>query len=72
VRSPRSPRAISAFSTTAPNRRLPGHKTDQKDCERIAELLQHGLLIPNLHCAAAHDLGMYRNEKFSSSKHNNW
>jgi len=23
---------------------LPGHKTDQKDCERIAELLQHGLL----------------------------
>ena len=23
---------------------LPGHKTDQKDCEHIAELLQHGLL----------------------------
>ena len=23
---------------------LPGHKTDQKDCERIAELLKHGLL----------------------------
>jgi transposase len=23
---------------------LPGHKTDHKDCERIAELLQHGLL----------------------------
>jgi transposase len=23
---------------------LPGRKTDQKDCERIAELLQHGLL----------------------------
>jgi transposase len=23
---------------------LPGHKTDQKDCERIAELLEHGLL----------------------------
>ena len=23
---------------------LPGHKTDQKDCDHIAELLQHGLL----------------------------
>ncbi|MFL6450081.1 MAG: transposase [Bryobacteraceae bacterium] len=23
---------------------LPGRKTDQKDCERIAELLQYGLL----------------------------
>ncbi len=37
-------------------RALPGRKTDQQDCERIAELMQYGLLrgsfIPRRPCAS--------------------
>ena len=43
----------SCWSTPRHIKQVPGRKTDVKDCEWIAQLLQHGLLRPSFMPAAA-------------------